>query len=740
MKKMAALLAATVLIAAGSIACGAENGGFGISGMSENGVTLSYTGNEEYTIYVARYSGAELKKVEAVRNDTVTVTTNSEDDIKAFCWGGEKNVTPLGDSISLHMCKVAVSEIASFDSENASFTTETATYKISEDYSGFINMTEMELDTVSSFIASLEENKHQLGDYIYLYDTNSDNEYDEIYMERYGTAVVYGVVMSGETAKKITFVDQSGQFSSSLDLTRDDAEYSFTMDGESIEPEELTEGDVLTIKSNPYNFRDSAYYDVTVTRNTANGYCTEYNSTAHSVKIGNREYEINEDFSYLGLEEKRPYTVLLDDRGRIVYESLDYYSMNLGIVYNISEDNGKWYMSVIDKHGDEQKYLIDEDNASVYAVSDEYCGFASWPQDDNSGMIYKDEPGCVRLENYPNLLMEMYYDEQTGYYEIVNKWDYLREVERPYKPSTKKLGAYIVDEKTAILDISDVNNGNDKIKAMTYNDLDGKHTYTAYVYLNSDVSQPIILITSTEAAPDEPVVETAETTKRMGIFKSSTTVIENETEKTQYTVLDEGEQKAYIVSSAIAGANTFSEGDAFIFDTDVNGEISEINPIFSADNMLGSKTFAQFSAAVAGDIQGILSHPSGTYWENLMAVENGDASDVLFGVVTAKENNSIRLATSVENGKYVNLDTALQLITNNAIVYTYNFGARAGARIDTDTGIYATYAYNSAKTTNAKGQQLLDITAEDQRDDVVYAAMRVTDYEVKELYLIVYDL
>ena len=112
--------------------------------------------------------------------------------------------------------------------------------------------------------------------------------------------------------------------------------------------------------------------------------------------------------------------------------------------------------------------------------------------------------------------------------------------------------------------------------------------------------------------------------------------------------------------------------------------------------------------------------------------------DIVFGVVVNKTNSSITFCKTLDDNKYANYDTGLRLDCSDAKVYTYDFGVGPNkSKLYTDYSLMATPDNKAYRTTNSKGQDILDVTNAELTDDLVFAVARTDGDTVREIYQLV---
>jgi hypothetical protein len=194
--------------------------------------------------------------------------------------------------------------------------------------------------------------------------TSSSSKYNVIMISSYAVAVVDEVVDKTNEIS-INFDSYSTGLASKLKVVKDDDNYTytFTLDGEAIDPTDLQQDDVLNIAySNEDGFSNSNFYDVIVTRNVVSDVkCTGVNSDGDEFTVGGTKYKSAEGMG-ITLETSTTYDLYLDHFGYIAKYDESSVSKNYGILKNIYKKAGGDYIAqVITKDGSEEEYKVDEE-------------------------------------------------------------------------------------------------------------------------------------------------------------------------------------------------------------------------------------------------------------------------------------------------------------------------------------------------------------------------------------------
>ena len=606
-------------------------------------------------------------------------------------------------------------------------TTKNSTkYAITDDYALYVNgkSTDLDYDALIAYIDEHDTAAVTLQKETKIGSTSTESDYNLIQITSYATAIVSDVIAKADQVT-INFDDQSPELKGNMKVYLDDDNYTydFTLDGETIDPADLQEDDVLSIAYDLESFADSSFYDVLVSRDTAEGKCTTVSSDQTEYTIGGTKYKIAEGMNPT-IETSTEYTLYLDHFGRIAKVEEDSVNKKIGILKNVYKKNGgDWIAQIITKEGTEIEYKMDADKAE--AAQTGVLGLEAAASD---GVTY--DADHTKVDNYPNQVIEYSVATSSNKLTVKSVQEGLGVADTEYKVNGTKIGSLKLGDSSVIIDISEADD-DDEIKVLSVDNLSDGNDYSGFGYdrtTSGDRYYRFALITKGTSSFNSET--------QLAVFNGSELVDIDDDERTAFNVFIDGEEKQIVLKDSLdADDYKFEEGDALLFTTNAAGEITDIQPVFSAVDMVNGKTWAGFYGFAVPALQGVLAEKD---WNALLSDGKSDDMDIVFGVVVNKSSNQITLCETLDEDKYANYDTGLDLDCRDAIVYAYDFAASSkNSRVFTDNGLQATPDYKSYKTTNAAGNDILDITGEDIVDDVVFAVARVDDDEVKEIYLII---
>lgn len=631
-------------------------------------------------------------------------------------------------------------------------TTKNSTkYELAEDYAVYVNGQSVDLNFAElvDYIDKNETASVTLQKETKKGTTSTDSKYNLVQISSYKTVIVSDVIVKTDEIT-INFDEQGSDISGNkmvVHLNDDTYTYDFTFDGAPIDPAEIQEDDVLSVAYDDIDdakINDSSFYDVFVSRDTAEGKCTTVNSDGDEWTIGGTKYKAAQGMSP-SIETSSEYTLYLDHFGRIAKADEDSVNKKLGILKNVyKKAGGDYYAQVITKEGVEEEYKIDNSNVTAYQA-------LLKNRNDDGEAKYDDTHKKVDL--YPEQVIEYSVASSSNKITIKNDGKALisdYEVEdTEYKTNGTKIGALKMADSTVIIDISDADDDDD-VKVISLDNLTDGNEYSAVGFdrtTSGDRYCRYVLITkgTSEFNSESP----------LAVFNGQEQVDIDGDDRIAFNLIVNGEEKQYVLKDTIEAQwdNEFKEGDALFFVTNASDEITNIKPVFAENDMLNGTDWYSFSKEANKDLSQMIQPID---WNDLLSDGQSSDMNVYFGVVVNRSGNNITLAKKLIDDEYVSgkpvpgnyaqydqdkdKEISIDLTASGANVYAYDFAASSkNSRVFTDNGLQATPDIKSLKTTGENGVDLLDITNEDIADDVVYAVVRVDDDEVKDIYLIIND-
>ena len=218
---------------------------------------------------------------------------------------------PIWESGSL----VSSPRIRVYETEDASYS---QSIRLSSDFMIFVNG----VNVMTQQVAFDKYVMDNATDGIMFVDTNNNGDYDCIYTNYYATAQIAFVNTS---IGKILFNNIIGTIAGNivLDPYDDDLSYEIYYNGEEIDITDLQENDIITIAYDvtSISITDSYFYEIHVSRDTAEGMYMSKDTYSKTVTIGENKYKYAGYYAELvdTLSMGDEYKIYLDVFGRIAF-------------------------------------------------------------------------------------------------------------------------------------------------------------------------------------------------------------------------------------------------------------------------------------------------------------------------------------------------------------------------------------------------------------------------------------
>lgn len=627
----------------------------------------------------------------------------------------------------------------------AGTTSGSTKYSLADEVTYYVNGVEMgdwDEDALETYVLNDETNTITLQKTTANGSTSTSSKYDTILITTYSTAVVE-TVSEKSSYVQVSFKEQGSDIKTNMKLYTDDSSYlySFTLDGEEIDPLDLEENDVLSIAWDASSgFADSSFYDVLVSRDTVSSVkCTSTWNSSNKATLGGTKYKAASGMD-ITLELSTEYDLLLDVFGRIAYADENSSTKKIGILSSVyQKTNGDWIAELITKDGEELECKLDDDYGEE--LYDEYYAIA-----------YEDDSKIAKRTSYPNLVGE-YKVNSSSKLTSFEFLSYTGGEDQTYKESSTKIGSIRISDSTVILDLSDID-AKSTYNVISASSLNDGVDYTAYGYdkSTSDSSYRFVIITDGMNGFDS--------TAQLAVFlESGTDVDEDDDEVDIMTVAINGEETTVVLDDDCEGTSlsALQEGDAVIY-VESSGYVTKMQKVFYTNGFLNNATYSDLVEDLIGDaddgddlndvLASINSDFSATTFAGLLTDSDEDV-DVTFGVLV-KNGSATALATTLhtdDRGVYIDLDEAIDLATSGATVYTYNFSnsSKNFGRIVLDDGVTTTSDIKAAYLDGDKSNTeyyLYEYDTDEYdtgvQDNIVFAAIRTFDGdEAQEIYQIV---
>lgn len=583
--------------------------------------------------------------------------------------------------------------------------------------------------------------------------TASASEYDVVMMSTYATAIVDEVVEKSDEIS-VRFDDASstiGENKMTVDLEDETKSYSFKLDGAEIKATDLQENDVLSIAFDMSGeFGKSEFYDVLVSRDTAEGRCTSKTSKVPvEYTVGGTKYKVAEGME-ITLETASDYTLYLDHFGRIAKQDESANSSKkLGILDGMYvKASGGVVAEVITNEAKKVEYNVDKTDAVEYAKLVFKTAPATLDDIDNNDAKLDIQD---RVINYTvsgsNKLTIKKTNNEIAAEEIKGE----SSSDDEFKASTLRLGDIKMNDATVIVDVSDYVESNfedDEFKVVAPSALSEGSAYVAYGYNKStDGICRFVVITEGDNGYG---VDT-----QLAVFVGSeTTTVGDDDNRMAYELAYNNEvQKFVLKEGSEYDADSFEEGDVVVFKTNASNEIEEIKAVLTGQfNDSDYPTFDSFAKTGSAEVLKTAITELEINDENIAELFGDDEDvEVIFGAILNKNGSTYTIGqiNVVEGEAHTTLSTKKSLgadvkaydvtVGSDSKVYAYDFGVNANrqSRVLVDQAVSYNKVPNAAHIGD-KDSDDINLSHEEV-EDIVYCVARVINNDVQEMVMVIPD-
>lgn len=261
----------------------------------------------------------------------------------------------------------AVTELNLFKSETSN---DSKTYELDADVKLIVNGVQINEEALTQ--EALFEFLNAPFENAYLINSpkngaaSTDKKYDYITLDAYETIVVEEIVTKANGKTRII----ADAVNIDVDPENEDKSYSFVLtDGTELEVTDLQPNDVLSVQAEPGDLEGSDFYNVIVSRDTAEGKVTASGKDAAGdvvYTVGDAQYKFNADYESEELGLTKTYTLYLDKDGNITKYEILAESVNYAIVdrfYTPSGDDKK--VRLVLKDGSKVDYVLDDNDSNL---------------------------------------------------------------------------------------------------------------------------------------------------------------------------------------------------------------------------------------------------------------------------------------------------------------------------------------------------------------------------------------
>ncbi len=529
---------------------------------------------------------------------------------------------------------------------------------------------------------------------------NGSGIYEEIRIDYTDSKIVEYTRTTSSGINEILFKDAT-----KMTWYEDDGNVTFKKNGEEIKFQDLKEKDVLTIAMKPENAYVAGgdlqyidFADVIVTNHTVGGIVTRISNS--SVVLDGIEYLITpytfEDPSY-AIANK--FIMYLDAHGVGVYAEQIGSGTNYGIVTNLrwSDDNEAYMVTIIKDNGETATYEVKDSMVMVLATAIgastnssgkyEYTYYDFLANVEGSVITYKLQNEKFVLDDTVNL--------------AINTNDL------EFRESVSKLGGYLLDKNTKIIDLSGHLVDRDiPASQLSLDSLKDGNIYDACIFdKNNSGAWNFVIITSvTDVTPDVPVdTESVDPIAVVRIFYGRTSI--DEVDVYEYGILCNGEELSIYVE--IDGTPRLNEGDIIMCPmlTDSSIKSTEIIKLYSPEtdyNTMINKALSANTAIIDVFKNDYLTSDT----IDINGTETGGTRDDVksyMGLVYSADMSNLSIFTDLNDGVGAVVNTKDYFIDGaNMTTYNYNVVANKGYRVEASASAVIKALFNPLYTTNDK--------------------------------------
>lgn len=568
--------------------------------------------------------------------------------------------------------------------------------------------------------------------------SSTDGKYDSIYVSYFATGIVESVNSNGKVyfdkvantgAKSTTYVE--------FDDDDDDLTYSISLDGNDIKYADLQKGDVISVSYNVVDgFADSNFYDVLVSRNTAEGKVTETNDEDAEIGINGTTYKmIHDDLAAVGdFNLGTSYTVYLDAFGKVAdFEKLAS-SVKYGIInrFYYSEDAAEYKFSMYDATATSKTY----DVADTIKIGDE--SFSTSSKNNALDAVIGELDDKADDTNADERVVE-YTTNSSGEIKTIEFLNGSKST-TSYTAKSNKLGSLKFDDATVMISVD----GTD-FTVLKASSLVDDNDYTAYGYDKDDSTYGFIVVTDgvSSFTKDTRFAVVNKVTQGSNDDGDDCDKIQLYTagSKELQTVYADGTDMFY----GDKAGKALKKGDVIIYKTNASGLIEDeedVEIIFSAGlNNMTNFTNSDF-----------IDEIDGNFWSTYMIdADNLPASwkdaenevEVKFGPIIDRSSSSITLGQVADGQTYTEDDGDNKVedldYASDVAVYVYDFNNSSDNRLSVGTvsSVVKTTVSDRLKLEDSTGDNTIIDWTNGDTPDFAYALVKMVEDDVTDVFVII---
>lgn len=688
---------------------------------------LCTTNNIDLSEYINHYMKFTIQVDESNNYFIKDFTTNNENTIEnlnlALIDDAKYSYTEIIDGLTSDSPYIYV-----YESVDAARSTK---YKLERDFKFYVNGV-----AVNTSDANLEQYiVNNLSGNLKLIDTyQSDVGYDLIFVDYYDTTAV-----TSKSSKNIYIhKNRDGLNATSLPIDSEDLEeYEITMNvylnGEKVDPSEIKKGDILSIKYDVNMGSDSSFFDIYISRDTAEGKFVGKDVEERTVTIGEEKYvfvdwtagDAEFDTSNMGNE----YKIYLDIFGRIYTSEAIVSAANYAIALRTIT------MSSWDNAG-LQLFLSDGTIANYEFASNVKVYGEAYSVDD---LLENISTSNVSKADMPNQIIS-YALNSSGKLSKVELLPASANITSNFDTRYSKIGSIFMNSSTIIMDATKYYYNPEELSVINVDALTDGARYEIYAYgypSETDDTHPFVLIT------DSKSIYGANTSFAVVTKDMYPAIKDDGEEGYMLEVLYEGSeevQKLFIDEDA----NYYDDawvGDVIVLEKDADGDVKEYNVIYR-NRDFGTEDFVESLGSFDEDI----SLPTED-WDTAWVSAKDMKTSLVFGPIV--ERNGHKLLAQVKDYKtYFYMEpsegltssegaTLFLSTTDDTNVYVYDINNARNDRfyVGTSDDILPTRVDHI--TSFEDPYRTIDWTLREEYDQVNFAFAKVVDGIVTDIFVII---
>ena len=577
--------------------------------------------------------------------------------------------------------------------------TKTIAYKLSDIAEMYVNGVEigtLSEEYVNTYITGNDCGTVTFIDVTEEGSTDSDGKFDYVFVDYYVDAVIESVSVNDETYK-LYFADMNPNVKNlSVDTTDSDITVRYTLNGEEIKHTELLEGDVLSIAYDvTNNFDYSEFYDIIVSRNVVSGMVTSSGDcyTGSGVEyfiIGNTKYSAAASmYGWVNAESLKAgtsYTLYVNAFGNFVmyYENAE--EKKIAVFDMAFTDSfGNPMIRLITSDGEMVSYRVKGDDISTY-LEWVKLAYEDTSEEDTDGK-YTDNSN---KKNINERIVE-YTVNSAGYLSKLVVCETKTSEVVLYKASSLKLGTSVLNSNAVVLDLSENEDMNDisVINKLSVDELTDGCEYSVCLANWSAYDETYYYMIITEIGecyeiPDDEETE-LEPVNPIAVYRSTYTIAdEYGTQTAVIKAYEEGAEREIL--SVLEAVPSMSHGDVFVYETDEDGYVTEIVPIFTG----AEDAYETFIESVSGISASRFENSDKYDWGEITDmpqewIETSTSSktgnvEILFGVITDKKSDTVYVSQISDD--LINIDNEWDYtVLSDANIYVYDYTMKQGNRL-----------------------------------------------------------